>query len=298
MSQNIAVIGLGSMGFGMAASLVRAGHTVYGADINAARVDELVALGGHAATPDIAASVDVLVCVVLNAAQTETVLFGDSGWADGLRKGAVIVSCATVAPDFARDMEAKAQARGLHYLDAPISGGAIKAASGQLSIMASGTAAAFEAAQGALDGMAETVHHLGDGAGAGSAMKAVNQLLAGVHIAAMGEALAFAASQDLDLQRVYDVITGSAGNSWMFGNRAPHVIENDYAPRSSINIWPKDLGIVSDIAGAAGLPLPMTQTALDQYRKAVEAGLGHVDDAVITKIFAQAGNVTLPGDEN
>lgn len=290
------VIGLGSMGLGMAVSLRRAGHEVYGLDLNTAQIAKLRDAGGHALTKA-SPPADALICVVLNAAQTETALFGPEGWAEQLKPGGTILSCATVAPDFAKRMEAQAQARGLHYLDAPISGGSLRAASGELSVMASGTAAAFEGAAEALAAMAQTVHRLGDQAGPGSAMKAVNQLLAGVHIAAMGEALGFATSQGLDLARVLDVIRVSAGTSWMFENRAPHVIDADYTPRSTINIWPKDLGIVTDIAAGANLPLPLTETALAQYRAAAEAGLGQEDDAAITKLVAARAGLKLPGNK-
>jgi 3-hydroxyisobutyrate dehydrogenase/2-hydroxy-3-oxopropionate reductase len=289
------VIGLGSMGLGMALSLVRAGHNVYGLDLNAGQVAKLTDAGGHALTQT-SPKADALVCVVLNAAQTESALFGPDGWAGHVKQGGTILSCATVAPDFAKAMEAQAKARGLHYLDAPISGGSVRAAEGALSVMASGTPSAFDGAASVLDAMAQTVHRLGDHAGPGSAMKAVNQLLAGVHIAAMGEALGFATSQGLDLARVLDVIKVSAGTSWMFENRAPHVIEADYTPRSSINIWPKDLGIVTDIATGAGLPLPLTEAALAQYRAAAEAGLGLEDDAAITKLVASRAGLKLPGD--
>lgn len=289
------VIGLGSMGLGMALSLLRARHDVYGLDLNAGQVAKLTEAGGHALTRE-APKADALVCVVLNAVQTEAALFGTDGWAGHVNKGGTILSCATVSPDVARAMEAEAQARGLHYLDAPISGGSVRAAEGALSVMASGTPAAFDGAAEVLDAMAQTVHRLGDHAGPGSAMKAVNQLLAGVHIAAMGEALGFATSQGLDLSRVLDVIKVSAGTSWMFENRAPHVIDADYTPRSTINIWPKDLGIVTDIAAGAGLPLPLTETALAQYRLAAQAGLGLEDDAAITKLVATRAGLKLPGD--
>jgi 3-hydroxyisobutyrate dehydrogenase/2-hydroxy-3-oxopropionate reductase len=289
--QNVHVIGLGSMGLGMALSLLRAGHPVHGLDLNPRQIALLQEAGGHALSRGSAAA-DTLVCVVLNAAQTEAALFGPEGWATHLKPGGTILSCATVAPEFARRMEAEAQARGLNYLDAPISGGSVRAAEGALSIMASGTPAAFEGARAALAAMAQTVHQLGDVAGPGSAMKAVNQLLAGVHIAAMGEALGLATSQGLDLARVLEVIRVSAGTSWMFENRAPHVIEADYTPRSSINIWP----IVTEIAQAAGLPLPVTQSALDQYRAAAAAGLGQQDDAAIAKFVAACGGLRLPGE--
>lgn len=288
--------GLGSMGLGMATSLVRAGHTVRGYDPDPARVALFCAQGGSALAQDDTPKADALVSAVLNADQTQAVLFGAQGNASRLRSGGVIVSCATVSPAFAKQMETEATAQGLLYLDAPISGGAIKAAEGRLSIMASGAPEAFATAGPLLDAMAETVHSLGDHAGPGSAMKAVNQLLAGVHIAAMGEALAFGASQGLDPAQVVKVVSVSAGTSWMFENRAPHVVDGDYAPRSKVDIWLKDLGIVGDIAASAGLPAPISANALAQFRAASEAGLGDEDDAAIAKYFARQGGVTLPGD--
>lgn len=288
-------VGLGSMGLGMAVSLVKAGHEVRGFDPAQTRLEMFLAEGGSRFDAD-GPQADVVVSAVLNADQTRAVLFGEQGVAQRLRPGGVIISCATVAPAFAAEMAAEAEKAGLHYLDAPISGGAIKAAAGQLSIMASGSAEAFDLAGPALEAMAETVHHLGTEAGAGSAMKAVNQLLAGVHIAAMGEAMAFGASQGLTPAQMVKVISASAGTSWMFENRAPHVVEGDYTPRSKVDIWLKDLGIVTDIAAASDLPVPISSNALAQFRAASEAGLGDEDDAAIAKHFARAGGVTLPGD--
>ncbi|EPX76822.1 L-threonate dehydrogenase [Litoreibacter arenae] len=289
-------VGLGSMGLGMATSLVRAGHEVRGFDPDTARVDLFCAQGGAVSGDDSAPKADAIVSAVLNADQTRAVLFGDQGRVGRLRKGGVIISCATVSPEFAVEMEAKATTQEVLYLDAPISGGAVKAAEGRLSIMASGKPAAMATADPLLEAMAETVHRLGDHAGPGSAMKAVNQLLAGVHIAAMGEALAFGASQGLDLAQMVDVVSVSAGTSWMFENRAPHVVEGDYTPRSKVDIWLKDLGIVGDIAASSGLPVPVCANALAQFRAASEAGLGQEDDAAIAKYFARQGGVTLPGD--
>ena len=288
-------VGLGSMGLGMAVSLVKAGHTVRGFDPTTARVEMLLEAGG-AAFGDATPQADAVVSAVLNADQTRAVLFGEQGVAKRLCAGGVIISCATVSPAFAAEMEAQASEMGLLYLDAPISGGAIKAAAGQLSIMAAGRAEAFAAADPTLEAMAETVHRLGDHAGPGSAMKAVNQLLAGVHIAAMGEAMAFGASQGLTPAQVLNVVSVSAGTSWMFENRGPHVVDADYTPKSKVDIWLKDLGIVTEIAASSKLPVPISSNALAQFRAASEAGLGDEDDAAIAKYFACAGGVTLPGD--
>jgi len=234
---------------------------------------------------------------VLNAAQTEEALFGKTGIARLLKPGAVVISCVTVAPDFARDMESRCRAQGLHYIDGPISGGSVKAAKGELSIMASGTPEAFEAAAPVMDAIAETVFHLGDSAGAGSAMKAVNQLLAGVHIATMAEAMTFGMTQGIEPDAFLNVISKCAGTSWMLENRAPHIVDGDYTPHSSVNIWPKDLGIVLEIAKGANFGAPITAAALQQYLIAANLGLGAEDDAAVAKVYARNAGLTLPGEK-
>ena len=223
----VAIFGLGAMGMGMAEALLRAGQETHGFDINADAVARFQGAGGAAgALADVASTLDAVVIVVLNAAQTEAVLFGDAGIAAQLAPGAVVIACATVPPDFAREMAARCAALGLHYLDAPISGGSVKAAAGQLSIMASGTAAAFaaRAPRAGRDGGARC-SNWATAPGAGSAMKAVNQMLAGVHIAAMAEALTFGMTQGVEPAKFVEVIRQCAGTSWMLENRAPHVVD-------------------------------------------------------------------------
>ena len=299
MSGNVkvGVIGLGSMGYGMALSCVRAGFQTHGFDVVAAQMERFRADGGASgALVDVAGSLDAVLVVVLNAAQTEEVLFGADGIAPRLRKGAVVLACATVPPDFARDMEARCAALGVHYLDAPISGGSKKAAEGALSVMASGTPEAFAAARPVLDAVAATVFELGDAAGAGSAMKAVNQLLAGVHIAAMAEALTFGMTQGVAPEKFVEVISKCAGTSWMLENRAPHVVAGDYTPHSQVNIWPKDLGIVLDIARTAKFSAPITAAAMQQFLAAAGMGLGGEDDAAVAKVYARNAGLKLPGE--
>jgi len=290
-----AIIGLGSMGFGMAQSLLRAQHQTHGYDIAPAQTEAFRAEGGAAGTlAETASTVDAIVVTVLNAAQTEAVLFGEAGVVPLMTPGAVVLACATVAPDFAKEMEARCAQHGVLYLDAPISGGSVKAANGQLSIMASGATEAFTAARPALDAMAETVFELGDAAGAGSAMKAVNQLLAGVHIAAMAEAMTFGMTQGVTPDAFMDVITKCAGTSWMLENRGGHIVAGDYTPHSSVNIWPKDLGIVLDIAKSAQFSAPITAAAMQQYLAAAGMGLGGEDDAAVAKVYARNAGLTLP----
>ncbi|WP_417269086.1 L-threonate dehydrogenase [Celeribacter sp.] len=294
----IAVIGLGSMGYGMAKCCLKAGLTTYGYDIMPAQMEKFQSEGGAVgALDDVASSLDCALIVVLNAPQTEAVLFGDNGIVAKLSKGAVVVACATVPPAFARDMEARCAEHGILYLDAPISGGSLKAASGNLSVMASGTAAAFERARPTLEAISEQVFELGDTAGAGSAMKAVNQLLAGVNLATMTEALTFGMTQGVTPEKFFEVIPKCAGTSWMLENRTPHIVDGDYTPRSQIDIWPKDLGIVLDIAKSAKFSAPITATVMQQYLAASGMGYGAEDDAALAKVYARNAGLTLPGDE-
>ncbi len=292
-----AVIGLGSMGFGMAQSMKRAGLDVVGYDITPAAVDRFAAEGGRCAdTPaEAVQGADIVVSVVVNAAQTETTLFGPGGVAGAMKPGAVFISSATMDPAVARDLSQRVEALGLHYLDAPISGGAARAAKGELTIMASGSVEAFAAARPALDAMSAKVYELGDAAGTGAAFKMINQLLAGVHIAAACEAITFAAKQGLDLDKVYEVITASAGNSWMFENRIPHVLAGDYTPLSAIEIFVKDLGIVQDMARAERYPVPLVAAALQMYLAASGAGMGRDDDSSLARLYAQLSGAQLPG---
>ena len=299
ITPEIAVIGLGSMGYGMAQSCLRAGIATLGVDIDAGRMAAFRAEGGaEGELGTVAATLDTAAVVVLNAEQTRSVLFGADGIVPRMKTGSVVLSCATIPPDEARALASECAGHGVHYLDAPISGGAAKAAAGRLSIMAAGSPEAFVAAKRVLDATAETVFRLADAAGAGSAMKAVNQLLAGVHIATMAEALTFGMTQGVAPEQFLEVISKCAGTSWMLENRAPHIVAGDYTPLSQVNIWPKDLGIVLDIAEGAGFDAPVTRAALGQYLKAVEMGLGREDDAAVAKVYARAAGLTLPGEDS
>ena len=210
---SVGVIGLGAMGMGMAQSLRRAGHVVNVFDVRAEVAQKFAAEGGVACASleAIAAASDILVSVVVNAAQTESVLFGDgtptAGCASHLKPGSVFVMCSTVEPAFSVGLEKKLNDKGLLYIDAPISGGAAKAASGQMTMMTAGTPAAYAKAETFLNAMAAKVYKLGDSAGAGSKVKIINQLLAGVHIAAAAEAMALGLREGVDPEALYEVIT-------------------------------------------------------------------------------------------
>jgi len=293
---SVAVIGLGSMGWGAAASLVRAGYETRGVDIREEILQKFSAAGGIACkTPaDAARDADIVFVFVVNDAQTETALFGENGVLETAAPETVIVACATTPPAFAEELGKRLADKGMLPIDAPVSGGAAKALTGEMTIMGSGSNEAFEKAKPALEAIATKIYRLGEDPGIGSRVKMINQLLAGVHIAATAEALTLGIAQGLDPKMLYDVICASAGASWMFENRGPHIVEGNYTPYSAVDIFVKDLGIVSGAGAAANFPLPLTETALDQFKQASAAGLGREDDAAVAKLYAQRGNVKLP----
>ena len=221
----------------------------------------------------------------MDAAQTEDVLCGFGGGAAAMKKGAVYVLCSTVDPHWSITLETRLAELGLLYLDAPISGGAARAASGEMTMMTSGAAAAYAKADPVLDAMAAKVYRLGNSAGAGSKVKIINQLLAGVHIAAAAEAMALGLREGVDAAALYEVITHSAGNSWMFENRMAHVLAADYTPLSAVDIFVKDLGIVLDMARSSKFPLPLSSTAHQMFMQASTAGFAREDDSAVIKIF-------------
>ena len=291
--KNILVVGLGSMGFGIAQSLIRAGYSVYGQDKNLKQQKRLIEEGGYDKNIPFN-DLQAVIIVVLNEKQTREIIFGQNGISEKLKKNSLIMVCTTVAPDFAKEMASSCNDKGLLYLDAPISGGSKKSAEGKLSYMISGSPKAFEVAKPILDCTSETVFEFGEHVGSGSAIKAVNQMLAGVHIAAMAEAITFGITQGIDPKRFLEVISKCAGTSWMLENRAPHIVDNDYSPKSSINIWPKDLGIVLDIAKNSNFSAPLTAAALQQFISAAGSGLGQEDDAAVAKIYARNAGIKLP----
>ncbi len=293
MERDIGVIGLGAMGSGMARSLRRAGWRVHVCDVRAGAAEAFAAEGGVACAgpAELAVRCGIVVSVVVNAAQTEAVLFGDGGAAAAMRPGSVFIMCSTVDPGWSIALEQRLAERGLLYLDAPISGGAAKAASGEMTMMTAGRPEAYAQAGDALDAMAAKVYRLGDRAGNGSKVKIINQLLAGVHIAAAAEAMALGLREGVDAAALYEVITHSAGNSWMFENRMAHVLAGDYTPLSAVDIFVKDLGLVLDTARATKFPLPLSATAHQMFMQASSAGHAREDDSAVIKIFP---GITLP----
>lgn len=287
------------MGYGAAVSAMKRGVATWGLDMTEAARTRFAAAGGQlaASLADLASRCDVVQVLVVNAAQTEAVLFGadgEKGLDTLLRHGAVVIASATVDPALPPVWEARLAERGIHLIDGPVSGGAKKAADGQMTVMASGKPEAFAAAGAALDAIAGKVYRLGDHAGVGSTVKMVNQHLAGVHIATACEAMALGMRAGADPKQLYEVICNSAGMSWMFQNRVPHILDGDYTPLSSVNIFVKDLGIVLDAARKLAFPLPLAAAAHQLYLATAAAGHGNEDDAAVVKFYAELAGLELP----
>jgi L-threonate 2-dehydrogenase len=292
----LGVVGLGSMGFGAALTALRKGVRTVGLDTRAEARARFAAEGGGVTDTlaALGAQCDAVVVLVVNAAQTEEVLFGAGGLMATMKPGSVVIASATVDPSLPPAWQERLGERGLWLIDAPVSGGATKAAAGQMTVMASGAPEGFTAAGDLLDAIAGKVYRLGDRPGIGSTVKMVNQHLAGVHIAAACEAMALGMRAGADPGALYEVICNSAGMSWMFQNRVPHILEGDYTPLSAVNIFIKDLGIVLDAARKLAFPLPLAAAAHQLYLATAAAGHGAEDDSAVIKFYAELAGLELP----
>ncbi|CAM6127619.1 unnamed protein product [Calypogeia fissa] len=293
----VAFIGLGAMGFGMATHLVKQGFTVQGFDVYEPALQRFVKAGGKSSnSPEEAVKgVDVVIVMVTNENQAESVLFGHKGAVKALVNGSTVILCSTVSPEYVRKVEERliAEGRGLHVVDAPVSGGVAKAANGTLTIMAGASYEALKHAGRALIEMSENLYILDGGVGVGSSVKMVNQLLAGVHIAASAEAMALGARLGLETRSLYEFIMNSDGSSWMFGNRVPHMLDSDYTPLSALDIFVKDLGIVFAEGKRQKVPLPLASNAYQQFLLGSTSGSGREDDSAVVKLFEKLTNVSV-----
>jgi 3-hydroxyisobutyrate dehydrogenase-like beta-hydroxyacid dehydrogenase len=293
---NVGVIGLGNMGMGAAVNLLNKGHAVTGCDVRAESRDAFAAAGGAVAeTPDaLPADLEAVLVFVINAAQTEQVLFGEHGCLARLPKGGVVLCCATIAPEAAKALGRKIEEAGFVMLDTPVSGGSVGAKAGTMTVMGSGSEAAFAKAAPVLEAISTKVWRLGDEIGVGSTVKMVNQLLAGVHIATAAEALALGIRAGADPETLFKVISESAGSSWMWQNRVPHILAGDDTPSSAVNIFVKDLGIVLDQARALTFPLPLAAAAHQLFLAAAANGQGYKDDAFVIRVWSALTGIALP----
>jgi putative dehydrogenase len=292
----VGVIGLGSMGMGAALNLHRKGHAVTGCEPRESARAEFEAAQGKTvrSTDQLPEDLDAVVVFVINAAQVEDVLFGPTGCLNHLNKGAVVLCCSTVSPDVARALGKRIEDAGFLMVDAPVSGGKGGAQAGTMTVMGSGSDAAFAKAGPVLEAISTKVWRLGSEIGIGSTVKMVNQLLAGVHIATAAEALALGIRAGADPKTLFEVISQSAGSSWMWQNRIPHILEGDDTPSSAVNIFVKDLGIVLDQARGLTFPLPMASAAHQLFLAAAANGQGLKDDAFVIRVWQALTGIELP----
>ena len=285
---------------GAGVHLVGAGFTTYGVDIRDDVLQKFSALGDNAnATRDSAHAVsqsDVVIVYLVNAEQVRTVLLGENGCVPHAKAGTIFVLCATMPPNETMAIADDLHSAGMRVLDAPVSGGVVGANEGTLTIMGAGAPSVFDDAEPVLNAISANIYRLGDTVGMGSKMKLLNQLLAGVHLAAMGEAMALAKHMDMDLATVRDVILKSAGGSWMMDHRGGCVVSGKYDSGSAIDIWTKDLGIVCAGSEQLGFNPALSKLSLELFTEASKAGMGTENDAVIAKWIAQKNGFAMNDD--
>jgi 3-hydroxyisobutyrate dehydrogenase-like beta-hydroxyacid dehydrogenase len=288
--KHLGFVGLGAMGLPMAARLAGADFELKAFDVLAERARPLVELGAaSAASPKEAAEgVEALVLMVANAEQARGVLFGEGGAAEAMPEGAAVVVMSTIGPEAVRELADGLTGRGLRTLDAPVSGGVARAEKGDLLIMAGGPEDLFEESRPVLEQMGSSVVHCGQRVGDGQAVKLVNQLLCGVHIAAAAEALAYAEALGLDPRFVFETIRHGAANSFMLEERGERMLKEEFVPpKSALDIFVKDMGLVRQAAEEQGFESPLASAALEMYLAGKEAGLGAEDDSGVILVFRQ-----------
>jgi L-threonate 2-dehydrogenase len=282
----VAFVGLGAMGMPMAKNLVAKGHKVVGFDLRAAAIAELEAAGGTgaASAAEAAAGADVLMLMVVNADQARSVLF-DGGALAALPEDAIVVLTATCPPKEVQDIAARVEKVGCRFADAPVSGGTAGATAGTLSIMIGAPRPVFDALQPVLDGVGGKLFHIGETPGQGAAVKAINQLLCGVHIAAAAEALALAKAAGVEPALALEILGGSAAASWMLNDRGPRMLEDEPVVSSAVDIFVKDLGIVLEAGRGAKAALPLAAVAHQFFLSTSGRGDGTADDSQVIRAY-------------
>lgn len=294
MMQNdrIAFVGLGAMGLPMARNLVRAGYPLRGFDTRDTARQALAQAGGEA-SPDLAhacAGADRLVLMVVNIAQARAVLIA-GGAVSALPAGARICLMATCPPPEVAALAADIAAAGHELIDCPVSGGVVGAEAGTLTIMAAAPRASFQAVEPMLRAMGDKLYHCGETPGQGAMVKAINQLLCGVHLAAAAEALALGEKAGVDGATLLEIVAGSAASSWMLRDRGPRMLEQAPRVTSAVDIFVKDLGIALSAGRGAGMGLPLAAAAHQMFLAESGAGHGLSDDSQVIAAYRRLNGI-------
>jgi len=270
----------------MVRNLLKAGIAVRGFDVNPDALADLVAAGGTATgtAAEAFAGADVIVLMVVNAAQAETVLFADDAIA-AAPADAIVCLMATCPPKQVADIAHRVVATGRRFVDSPVSGGVVGATAGSLTIMAAAPEATFEAARPVLEAMGSRTLLVGDTPGQGATVKTVNQLLCGVHIVVAAEALSLAERIGVDTARMLEIITETSAGSWMLRDRGPRMLESEPEVTSAVDIFVKDLGIVLEAGRETKAALPMTALAFQLFNATSGRGDGTADDSQVIRAF-------------
>lgn len=294
MKETIGFIGLGIMGQGMAQNLLKAGFPLWVWNRTAARMEPLVAAGAlvGSSPAGVAAECEIIITCVSDTPDVEAVVLGPDGVIHGAKPGSLLIDCSTISPQATKQIAGRLAEKGMHMLDAPISGGSEGAANGTLSIMVGGEAAQFERARPVLEAMGRTITHVG-GAGAGQTVKLVNQILVVGTMQAVGEALLFAEAGGLDLEKTLAAVSGGAAGSWMLSNRGPQVIVRDFRPGFTIDLQQKDLRLVLEAADQMGIPLPGTGMIFQLYRSLQRLGLGAEGNHALVKALENLSGMAI-----
>ncbi len=282
----------------MARRLLDRGFELVVFDVVPENTRELVGLGAveAASAMEAASEADSVVVMVATPEQALEAIFGERGVSSGLRDGSPLILASTVGPKTALEVRRTLGDRGAQLLDAPVSGGTERARTGDLLIMVGGEDALFAAARPVLDAMGSRVEWVGPEVGDGQAMKLVNQLLCGVHLAAAGEAMAFAETLGLDPRRAYDVVGQGAANSFMMDDRGPRMLsDGPVSVESAMDIFVKDTGLVVEAARENGMTPDLTLAANGVYREGSEAGMGREDDSRVRAVYLRRRSETGTG---
>ena len=284
--QRIGIVGVGNMGSAMAERLLGLGWPVAVRDVVPEREAVLGELGAKvcASPAALASACDAVIVAVVDAGQTRRVLFDADGVAAGARRGACVLLCPTIAPADTEQCAARLAERGIDCIDAPMSGGPERARGGQMSLMVACAEAVFERQRALLEALSTQVLRLGERIGDGARTKLVNNLLAGINLAAAAEALALAERLGLDLARTLDVIERSSGQSWIGIDRMRRAMAGDYAPRAHTALLDKDTHLALDMAAAVGQALPLGAAAAARFEEACAEGHALRDDASLFEL--------------